>query len=168
MFVDNCCVRPTKRWKEMAYARTLKTIPRDLRLAREQALLGKYDDAVRYFCRVHDGIKQARNLSESAASRRKWDQAKEDVAGELRIVKELQEKLSYLSSKPGVAPRSNVPKTPFDEREIKPTDPSLGGRPPTGVSEFAPPPATSSSPASRCRTTPSSRPRHSGCCPLSP
>jgi katanin p60 ATPase-containing subunit A1 len=128
----------------MAYARTLKTIPRDLRLAREQALLGKYDDAVRYFCRVHDGIKQARNLSESAASRRKWDQAKEDVAGELRIVKELQEKLSYLSSKPGVAPRSNVPKTPFDEREIKPTDPSLGGRPPTGVSEFAPPPATSS------------------------
>lgn len=122
----------------MAHSATLKTIPRDLRLAREQALLGRYDDAVRYFCRVQDSMVVARRHSESTSSRRRWDEEMENVSTELRLVKQLLEKLSSFSRKPGTeAPKARIPP---EDRRIQGVLPGFQGRPPTGVSEFAPSP----------------------------
>ena len=114
---------------------TVKAIPRDLRLAREQALLGNYEKAVKYFCRVGEGIKTVKQAVGSGSSEmHQWKSMANDVAAELRLVKELQEKLSYFNAKPGgtLPPK---PKTPFDERQIRPTG-IHGGRPPTGVNEY--------------------------------
>ena len=57
-----------------------------------------------------------------------------DVAGELRLVKELHEKLSHFEGKPG-KPLPPKPKTPYDERQVRPMG-VHGARPPTGVDEY--------------------------------
>jgi katanin p60 ATPase-containing subunit A1 len=114
---------------------TIKAVPRDLRLAREQALLGNYEKAIKYFCRVGDGIKTVKkSLGSKSVELQQWNVVASDVAAELRLVKELQEKLSYFNAKPG-GPLPPKPKTSFDERQIRPTG-IHGGRPPTGVSEY--------------------------------
>ena len=77
-----------------------KAIPRDLRLAREQALLGNYEKAIKYFCRVGDGIRKAFYDGLGAREKQQWKTMESDVAGELRLVKELHEKLSYFEGKP--------------------------------------------------------------------
>ena len=57
-----------------------------------------------------------------------------DVAAELRLVKDLHEKLSHFEGKPG-RPLPPKPKTPYDERQVRPMG-VHGARPPTGVDEY--------------------------------
>ena len=110
-----------------------KAIPRDLRLAREQALLGNYEKAIKYFCRVGDGIKTVYD-GLGAREKQQWKTMEIDVAAELRLVKELHEKLSHFEGKPG-RPLPPKPKTPYDERQVRPMG-VHGARPPTGVDEY--------------------------------
>ena len=89
-----------------------KAIPRDLRLAREQRFWETMRKRSSIFVEldrqtVYDG------LGTGAREKQQWKTMQSDAAAELRLVKDLHEKLSHFEGKPGrpLPPKPKLPMT---------------------------------------------------------
>jgi len=84
----------------------LAKLPEELKMAREYAVLGNYDTALRYFDMCVADLARFCRMMTDAGERHKWLKMREDVQSEAKVVKELVRELSVFKQPPGtVRPR---------------------------------------------------------------
>ena len=79
----------------------LKEIPVYVQQAREYALLGGYSSSLTYFERALSTVTRLMRHLSDGGERARWTRVKEDLGGEMKLVKELVRVLSVFKSPPG-------------------------------------------------------------------
>eukprot|EP00051_Salpingoeca_urceolata_P012445 m.154252 g.154252 ORF g.154252 m.154252 type:complete len:515 (-) comp17494_c1_seq1:1353-2897(-) len=138
---------------------SLSQVPEDLRLARENALLGSYDTAGIYFEGVSQTLRQLADRATGAAKQR-WVEARHQVLKEYDFVKNLGKELAAFKSGSAAPVKHSV----FDPIDVEPpSDPDVWPPPtpveqpsrsrPSGGSKWSRPPPAKSSAAARRPST---------------
>ncbi|PRP78643.1 katanin p60 ATPase-containing subunit [Planoprotostelium fungivorum] len=119
----------------------IQQVPEQLKVSRELALLGKYDNALIHFDGVISSIQQYLRTIRDQNERSRWEKAKETIQTEIKLVKELSIEQTALKDRPGTyAPDISRPSSRLSNKQWNAVDPDVWA-PPSSLDNNAPAPA---------------------------